>query len=158
MFKDSTVRLVQLPRNTDSFLYLGAEYMSSIRSLKKGAVNQKQKEKHTHTHKNHTYAEPQIPSYGYDSTEISSASASTAIKWCAVGNAETSKCDTWSINSMEGDVSTIECQFAPSVEECLKMIMVRHSWMKIQNSPGTSFVSCLSLTESRLNHPAAQRG
>uniref|UniRef100_A0A672J420 Serotransferrin n=1 Tax=Salarias fasciatus TaxID=181472 RepID=A0A672J420_SALFA len=27
MFKDSTVRLVQLPPHTDSFLYLGAEYM-----------------------------------------------------------------------------------------------------------------------------------
>lgn len=47
MFKDSTVRLVRLPRHTDSFLYLGAEYMSSIRSLKKGAVHQKQKKAHT---------------------------------------------------------------------------------------------------------------
>ncbi len=39
MFKDSTVQLVRLPANTDSFLYLGAEYMSTVRSLKKGTVN-----------------------------------------------------------------------------------------------------------------------
>lgn len=159
MFKDSTKTLLKLTRNTDSFLYLGAEYMSSIRSLKKGAVHQKQKKtQKNHTHKCHTFVEPQIQSYGYDSTEITSASTSSAIKWCNVGTAETKKCDTWSINSMEGDVSTIECENAPTVEECLKKIMVRHSWMKIQNSPGTSFASCLFLTESRLNHPAAQRG
>ncbi|XP_012681770.2 transferrin-a [Clupea harengus] len=35
MFKDSATKLVQLPSTTDSFLYLGAEYMSIIRSLKK---------------------------------------------------------------------------------------------------------------------------
>ncbi|KAJ4945462.1 hypothetical protein JOQ06_023147 [Pogonophryne albipinna] len=67
MFKDSTVRLVRLPASTDSFLYLGAEYMSIVRSLKK---------------------EP-------------ARSASSAIKWCAVGHAETTKCDMWSFNSEE---------------------------------------------------------
>lgn len=36
MFKDSTTKLMQLPPNTDSFLYLGAEYMGIIRSLKRG--------------------------------------------------------------------------------------------------------------------------
>ncbi|KAF7648976.1 hypothetical protein LDENG_00149340 [Lucifuga dentata] len=35
MFKDSTVKLVLVPPNTDSFLYLGAEYTSIIYSLKK---------------------------------------------------------------------------------------------------------------------------
>ncbi|XP_074544804.1 transferrin-a [Halichoeres trimaculatus] len=35
MFKDSTVKLVRVPPNTDSFLYLGAEYMSIIRSTRK---------------------------------------------------------------------------------------------------------------------------
>uniref|UniRef100_A0A4W5REE8 Transferrin-a n=1 Tax=Hucho hucho TaxID=62062 RepID=A0A4W5REE8_9TELE len=35
MFKDSTQKLVQLPTTIDSFLYLGAEYMSAIRSLTK---------------------------------------------------------------------------------------------------------------------------
>ncbi|KAL7850875.1 hypothetical protein AOLI_G00212310 [Acnodon oligacanthus] len=35
MFKDSTKKLVKLPESTDSFLYLGAEYMSIVRSLKK---------------------------------------------------------------------------------------------------------------------------
>ncbi|XP_037386923.1 serotransferrin-2-like [Pygocentrus nattereri] len=35
MFKDSTKKLVKLPETTDSFLYLGAEYVSIIRSLKK---------------------------------------------------------------------------------------------------------------------------
>lgn len=39
MFKDSTTRLVKLPANTDSFLYLGAEYMSIIRSLKRGITH-----------------------------------------------------------------------------------------------------------------------
>uniref|UniRef100_A0A4W6DNH8 Serotransferrin n=1 Tax=Lates calcarifer TaxID=8187 RepID=A0A4W6DNH8_LATCA len=92
MFKDSTMKLVQLPPNTDSFLYLGAEYMSIVRSLKKGSVN--------------------------------TSAASTAIRWCAVGHAETSKCDAWSINSVTDDgTSTIECQNGGSVEECLKKIM-----------------------------------
>uniref|UniRef100_A0A672JAE5 Serotransferrin n=1 Tax=Salarias fasciatus TaxID=181472 RepID=A0A672JAE5_SALFA len=90
MFKDSTVRLVQLPPHTDSFLYLGAEYMSVVRSLTKELP-------------------PGIPS--------------TAIKWCAVGHAETSKCDTWSINSIVSDVSSIECQSGTTVDECLKKIM-----------------------------------
>ncbi|XP_041658628.1 transferrin-a [Cheilinus undulatus] len=35
MFKDSTERLVRVPANTDSFLYLGAEYISIIHSLTK---------------------------------------------------------------------------------------------------------------------------
>uniref|UniRef100_A0A667YCH7 Serotransferrin n=1 Tax=Myripristis murdjan TaxID=586833 RepID=A0A667YCH7_9TELE len=36
MFKDSTVQLVRLPSTIDSFLYLGAEYLSIIRSLTTG--------------------------------------------------------------------------------------------------------------------------
>ncbi|KAF7653027.1 hypothetical protein LDENG_00088240 [Lucifuga dentata] len=35
MFKDSTKSLVRVPPNTDSFLYLGAEYASVVYSLKK---------------------------------------------------------------------------------------------------------------------------
>nr|AAP94279.1 transferrin [Pagrus major] len=90
MFKDSTVRLVKLPPNTDSFLYLGAEYMSTIRSLKKEQIT---------------------------------AATSSAIRWCAVGQAETHKCDAWSINSMTDSGTDIECQNAATVEECLKKIM-----------------------------------
>uniref|UniRef100_A0A8C9VYG9 Serotransferrin n=1 Tax=Scleropages formosus TaxID=113540 RepID=A0A8C9VYG9_SCLFO len=90
MFKDSTVRLVQLPKTTDSFLYLGAEYMSTIRSLKK---------------------------------ELSSDIQSKAIKWCAVSRVETVKCDTWSIHSVDTGVAKIECQQAPTVDECIKKIM-----------------------------------
>uniref|UniRef100_A0A8C9SIL9 Serotransferrin n=1 Tax=Scleropages formosus TaxID=113540 RepID=A0A8C9SIL9_SCLFO len=86
MFKDSTVRLVQLPKTTDSFLYLGAEYMSTIRSLKKDIQ-------------------------------------SKAIKWCAVSRVETVKCDTWSIHSVDTGVAKIECQQAPTVDECIKKIM-----------------------------------
>lgn len=56
--------------------------------------------------------------------EEPSSTTSTAIKWCTVGAAETEKCDTWSISSIENDVSTIECQSASSVEECIKKIMV----------------------------------
>ncbi|XP_033973731.1 serotransferrin-like [Trematomus bernacchii] len=89
MFKDSTVRLVRLPANTDSFLYLGAEYMSIVRSLQK---------------------EP-------------ASSASSAIKWCAVGHAETTKCDMWSTNSLGDGSTAIECQNATTVEECVKKIM-----------------------------------
>ncbi|XP_070775056.1 transferrin-a [Enoplosus armatus] len=90
MFKDSTVKLVQLPANTDSFLYLGAEYISIVRSLKR---------------------------------EQTPGASSTAIKWCAVGHAETAKCDTWSINSVGTDGASIECESAPTVDECLKKIM-----------------------------------
>ncbi|XP_054452189.1 transferrin-a [Anoplopoma fimbria] len=89
MFKDSTVKLVQLPANTDSSLYLGAKYLSIVRSLKKEQTNP----------------------------------ASTAIKWCAVGHAEKSKCDTWSINSLVDVTTAIECQTAATVDECLKKIM-----------------------------------
>nr|ALP46207.1 transferrin [Lutjanus argentiventris] len=90
MFKDSTVRLVRLPAHTDSFLYLGAEYMSIVRSLKK---------------------------------EQTPATTSSAIKWCAVGHAETAKCDTWSISSVDDDGTDIECQNGNTVEDCLKKIM-----------------------------------
>lgn len=58
------------------------------------------------------------------SSEQTVGTNSNAIKWCAVGHAETAKCDTWSINSVTDDTAAIECQNAPSVEECLKKIMV----------------------------------
>ncbi|KAM6990500.1 transferrin-a [Tautogolabrus adspersus] len=91
LFKDSTVKLVRVPTNTDSFLYLGAEYMSIVRSLKK---------------------------------EQTAATSSSAIRWCGVGHAETSKCDTWSINSVGEDGSTVvECVRGNTVDECLTKIM-----------------------------------
>ncbi|XP_076000988.1 serotransferrin-like isoform X2 [Genypterus blacodes] len=52
-----------------------------------------------------------------------SPAASTAIRWCAVGQAETNKCDTWSINSVGDDGTMIECLSAPTVEDCLKKIL-----------------------------------
>lgn len=53
--------------------------------------------------------------------------ASSAIRWCAVGHAETAKCDTWSINSVGDDGSAaIECQNGASVEDCMSKIMVKH--------------------------------
>uniref|UniRef100_A0A669D259 Serotransferrin n=1 Tax=Oreochromis niloticus TaxID=8128 RepID=A0A669D259_ORENI len=88
MFKDSTVRLLRVPPNTDSFLYLGANYMTFLPS----------------------------PEQALDV-------ASPAIRWCAVGHAETARCDTWSISSVSEDTTSIECQSAPTVEECLKKIM-----------------------------------
>uniref|UniRef100_A0A3Q3FW67 Serotransferrin n=1 Tax=Labrus bergylta TaxID=56723 RepID=A0A3Q3FW67_9LABR len=91
MFKDSTVKLVRVPPNTDSFLYLGAEYMSIVRSLKK---------------------------------EQTAGTSSSAIRWCGVGQVETSKCDTWSINSVVDDGSTlVECVRGNTVDECLSKIM-----------------------------------
>lgn len=38
LFKDSTKTLVPVPPQTDSYLYLGAEYMSTIRALKIGII------------------------------------------------------------------------------------------------------------------------
>ncbi|CAJ1072255.1 transferrin-a isoform X2 [Xyrichtys novacula] len=90
MFKDSTKSLVRVPDNTDSFLYLGAEYMSIIRSLKK---------------------------------EPTQSTSAGAIRWCAVGHAETAKCDAWSPNSLVGDTATVECRNALTVEDCLSKIM-----------------------------------
>ncbi|KAL3055169.1 hypothetical protein OYC64_017968 [Pagothenia borchgrevinki] len=91
MFKDSTVRLMRVPVNTDSFLYLGAEYISIVHPLR----------------------------------NVQASSASSAIKWCSVGHAETTKCDAWSIaSSGDADVATtIECQTGASVEDCIKKIM-----------------------------------
>ncbi|XP_066508637.1 serotransferrin-1-like [Hoplias malabaricus] len=91
MFKDSAKKLVPLPETTDSFLYLGAEYMSTIRSLKK---------------------------------ELTTDSTSRAIKWCAVGHAETAKCDIWTVNSVDdGGNARVECQNGQSVDECIRKIM-----------------------------------
>ncbi|KAK6302563.1 hypothetical protein J4Q44_G00269180 [Coregonus suidteri] len=90
MFKDSTKKLVQLPMTTDSFLYLGAEYMSTIRSLTRAQAT---------------------------------GSISRAMKWCALGHTEKTKCDAWTINSEGNGGSMIECQDAPTVEECIKKIM-----------------------------------
>lgn len=50
---------------------------------------------------------------------------SRAIKWCAVGHNEKVKCDAWTINSFTDGDSRIECQDAPTVDECIKKIMVR---------------------------------
>uniref|UniRef100_A0A8B9KXB3 Serotransferrin n=1 Tax=Astyanax mexicanus TaxID=7994 RepID=A0A8B9KXB3_ASTMX len=57
--------------------------------------------------------------------EPSTDSASRAIKWCAVGHAETQKCDAWSINSMDDTTSSVrvECQNGKTVDECLSKIM-----------------------------------
>ncbi|XP_041751869.1 serotransferrin-1-like isoform X2 [Coregonus clupeaformis] len=90
MFKDSTKKLVQLPMTTDSFLYLGAEYMSTIRSLTRAQAT---------------------------------GSISRAMKWCALGHTEKTKCDAWTINSEGNGGSMIEFQDAPTVEECIKKIM-----------------------------------
>lgn len=129
IFKDSTKKLVQLPPNTDSFLYLGAEYMSIVHSLKKGTINTSRK-----THMNiQTVTQTHLIKCRHWLMVMfllhfpeQAAGTSTAIKWCAVGHAETAKCDTWSINSMKDDgTSAIECQNAPTVEECLKKIMVK---------------------------------
>uniref|UniRef100_A0A667YE15 Serotransferrin n=1 Tax=Myripristis murdjan TaxID=586833 RepID=A0A667YE15_9TELE len=90
MFKDSTVQLVRLPSTIDSFLYLGAEYLSIIRSLTTGK-------------------------------QQSICTTAGAIKWCAVGKAETTKCAAWSIKSIVEDEKTkIECESAATVEECVK--------------------------------------
>ncbi|MBN3298543.1 TRFE1 protein, partial [Amia calva] len=47
MFKDSTKKLIRIPEITDSFLYLGAEYMKIVRSLQKEASSSHSLEKVT---------------------------------------------------------------------------------------------------------------
>lgn len=81
------------------------------------------------------------------------ASKPAAIKWCAVGAAETAKCDMWSINSIEGDGTTIECESANSVEDCLSKIMVRPKMVRsrLSSSPASSSGSDLI----SFDHPEA---
>lgn len=62
--------------------------------------------------------------------QAAGTASNPTIKWCAVGHAETSKCDQWTINSVTEDVSAIECQTAPSVDECMKKIMVKQPFLK----------------------------
>ncbi|XP_068604665.1 serotransferrin-like [Brachionichthys hirsutus] len=90
IFKDSTTKLVRLPSSMNTFLYLGAEYVSIIHSLKR---------------------------------ERNPASASPAIKWCAVGSDEKTKCDEWSIFSAINGAPAVECQTASTFEGCLGKIM-----------------------------------
>ncbi|XP_072297578.1 transferrin-a [Eucyclogobius newberryi] len=91
MFSDATSVLRQVPAGTDSFLYLGAEYMSKIYSLLRDSPSQ---------------------------------DSNPTIKWCAVGHAEVAKCDVWSGNTITDTGNTaVECQSAPTVEDCFKKIM-----------------------------------
>lgn len=156
MFKDSTKKLVQLPAQTDSYLYLGAEYMSTIRALKTGilcATSHKSPNKHVYFF--FLSLALMFSLCGVlSSAGTTSVSASSPIKWCAVGNTEASKCDTWSINSMTGDANVIECQFAPTVDDCLKMIMVN----RVKSPPLYFAESALRLRIYRLPHPAARGG
>ncbi|KAM8839808.1 transferrin-a isoform 1-T1 [Synchiropus picturatus] len=85
MFKDSTVKLVRLPTITDSLLYLGARYVSIVRSLSK---------------------------------DTNVGTASSAIKWCVVGEAEFNKCSLWRLED-----NNIDCHRANSVKDCLNLIV-----------------------------------
>ena len=49
---------------------------------------------------------------------------SGGIRWCAVSHAERGKCDAWNILGSVDGAAAIECQTAPTVEECVKKIMV----------------------------------
>ncbi|XP_060762532.1 serotransferrin-2-like [Neoarius graeffei] len=91
MFKDSTKGLLKLPESTDSFLYLGAEYVATSHALTKG---------------------------------FSTGSKSHEITWCTVGHAEKSKCDMWTIISVnEQSNIRIECQDGNTVDDCISKIM-----------------------------------
>ncbi|XP_057712553.1 serotransferrin-like isoform X2 [Corythoichthys intestinalis] len=106
MFRDSTVKLVQLPANIDSYVYLGAKFLSIVRSLNRG------NNKHDH----------QANAWSYFAS-LFSVVRPKAIRWCAVGKHEIRKCDEWSIHSMLTGEQHIECNEASSVEECLRMIL-----------------------------------
>lgn len=155
MFKDSTKKLVQLPPQTDSYLYLGAEYMSTIRVLKTGiicATSHKSPNKHVYLFFFLSLALMfSLCGVLSSSAGTTSVSATSPIKWCAVGFTEASKCDTWSINSMASDANVIECQFAPTVDDCLKMIMVN----RVKSPPLYFAESALRLRIYRLPHPTA---
>lgn len=117
MFSDSTVRILQVPSDTDSFLYLGSEFMSVIYSINKGTVSYNSLLYIFHQKLHDAYIH--FSDNNRDQT-------TSAIKWCGVGHAEAAKCDNWAINSIvpDSDTSAIECQSAPTVEECFKKIMV----------------------------------
>ncbi|PWS23158.1 hypothetical protein DKP78_14605, partial [Enterococcus faecium] len=51
--------------------------------------------------------------------ERSTESSSQSIKWCVTSKAERTKCDTWSVTSMD----SVSCEIAESVDECIKRIM-----------------------------------
>lgn len=114
----------------DFLLYLGAENLSVIRSLRRG----KAKHKCPHTHTTHiiyssTINQQPICLWLSPCILVSSVvmAAADEISFCAVGHAETVKCDTWSINSFEEDVQKIGCQSATTVEDCMKNILVKQS-------------------------------
>lgn len=143
MFKDSAKDLVRLPSNTDSFLYLGAEYASIIASLEKGTTHRSRcivlhiyvlGNMYYPNCQTHTFTKQQTFAYVYVLLEPSSTSPSTAIKWCAVGSAEREKCAKWRANSMEGANKTIECEEGQSVEDCLNKIMVKQKRHKLESS------------------------
>lgn len=87
-------------------------------------------------------------------SEPATSTTSTAIKWCAVGRAETDKCDTWSVNSLIDDSTAIECQTGNTVEDCMTKIMVKDSPVKMWES-SAGFRVVLSLILCSVNHPAA---
>ncbi|XP_059200279.1 transferrin-a [Centropristis striata] len=70
------------------------------------------------------YLGAEYTSIAHSLKKVATESTSTALKWCAVGHAETTKCDTWSaFSTVEGSEAAIECESAPTVEDCMKKIM-----------------------------------
>ncbi|KAI4898434.1 hypothetical protein NFI96_011746, partial [Prochilodus magdalenae] len=137
IFKDSTQNLVKLPETTDSFLYLGAEYMAAIRSLKKGNPQAALMtlKMQTCLQRSCRNMDEMVCSC---SSELSTGSSSQAIKWCAVGRAETKKCDMWTVNGMDDSGNArVECQVGQSVDDCIRKIMVS----KAKVSPSILFYS-----------------
>lgn len=53
------------------------------------------------------------------------AAGSNAIMWCAVASSETQKCNKWSVNGMVDGENVILCQSAQTVQDCIKMILVK---------------------------------
>ncbi|KAJ8367835.1 hypothetical protein SKAU_G00078630 [Synaphobranchus kaupii] len=101
LFKDSTVGLLLLPKTTDAFLYLGAEYLSIIRSISGG-----------------------MQEADSSTSGSSSTSSSLELKWCAVGPAEKDKCEKWEDSmSDERGYAELECISAATVDECIRNIV-----------------------------------
>ncbi|XP_037700583.1 serotransferrin-like isoform X1 [Choloepus didactylus] len=69
LFKDSAFGFLRIPPGMDSWLYLGYQYVTSIRNLKEGI------------------------------SPDSSEKECKKVLWCAVGHHERVKCDEWSVNS-----------------------------------------------------------
>ncbi|XP_060762533.1 serotransferrin-1-like [Neoarius graeffei] len=60
--------------------------------------------------------------------ESTASDSSSKIKWCTVGKAQASKCDTWSLTIADEDGNTrLECESGNTVQDCIKKILLNQA-------------------------------